>query len=868
MGVTTPFPSVAGALGVATTLSPVSMVGEAGDIAARIWTNSSDVDTNTIVKLGQEAEVGIGLVIMVLALLALYMVHIRWRRMQDVAEKATGRMQDCDNYSRNLVKLFMPSQQVQKYQFRGMKPPENTIDLEFDKLGLELNNGQNILRDVTGVFAHGRMAAIMGPSGAGKTTFMNVLAGKATYGKMLGEVRVNGMSLDIPAISSIMGFVPQDDVVHENLTVREQIRFSADLRNKVTLKKRQINNIVNDVLNVMQIDHIQNSIVGSVEERGISGGQRKRVNIGLELAGQPALLFLDEPTSGLDSTSSLTVVYSLKKMCQLGMNVIMVIHQPRYSLYTLFDDVLLLGKGGQTVYLGSSLGTKAYFDNLGFEVKEGENLADFFMDVVSGEVTNSRDPYYDTQKLFDEWRTNEQSENGSANGSVKGDPELGQVARKGSSGQKKIHRMGSCGRDVITEHEEKAMVAGTLEEQWNRYDTNDDGFLDITEIHVLLTACSKLEPSDRVCLELVERMAGQGSESVTKPQFVQYLVNQSDSVAHDARDQSPQRSTNEDKGWSVQTLMRGLTPMNEESDSSEESSSDEDNEAPLRRNEVKKLHRETPGYSGQFRIVAFRTLIQWWRQNTKRAIYFAAMGAGAVVLAVQDNITEQPKWEALSYVNTHTCVGLLTAIFCLNIFGTNQPVFWRERNRGLNVVAFFQGRILLNSIDLFMLTYEFCAIYYIIRNVDVPFFQFWYPFLLVAFASSGWGYFVSTVLPPQHGPFVVSLISFVVCGLLGNPSTLAKFLDNKVLGFMVSVISITRWSIPMGFVMQVDTLPPTPKPGQEQMMFMMYNDTLRGEGFGGMDEQWSGTVALLLYAGVLRFAALLGLMFKNRDKQV
>merc|ERR1719392_441714 len=114
----------------------------------------------------------------------------------------------------------------------------------------------------------------------------------------------------------------------------------------------------------MQVDHIQDSIVGSVEQRGISGGQRKRVNIGLELAAQPSVLFLDEPTSGLDATSSLTVVLSLKKMCQLGMSSIMVIHQPRYSLFTLFDDVLLLGKGGQAVYLGTSLGAKPNVESL------------------------------------------------------------------------------------------------------------------------------------------------------------------------------------------------------------------------------------------------------------------------------------------------------------------------------------------------------------------------------------------------------------------------------------------------------------------------------------------------------------------------
>merc|ERR1719238_881323 len=132
-------------------------------------------------------------------------------------------------------------------------------------------------------------------------------------------------------------------------------------------KAEQHNLIVEDVLNVMQIDHIQASIVGGVSERGISGGQRKRVNIGLELAAFPTLLFLDEPTSGLDSTSSLALVKSLKKMTQLGITIVVVAHQPRWSLFTLFDDVLILAKGGHTAYLGPVTEACPYFESLGFE---------------------------------------------------------------------------------------------------------------------------------------------------------------------------------------------------------------------------------------------------------------------------------------------------------------------------------------------------------------------------------------------------------------------------------------------------------------------------------------------------------------------
>eukprot|EP00913_Durusdinium_trenchii_P000250 g227.t1 len=181
------------------------------------------------------------------------------------------------------------------------------------------------------------------------------------------------------------------------LTVGEQIRFSADLRNPKEMPASRRKLIYEDVLEVMQLSSIQNSIVGGLEKRGISGGQRKRVSIGLELAADsrsmlrwsccdPTMLFLDEPTSGLDAASSLSIVYSLKKLTQLGLTSVMVVHQPRWALFSLFDDVLLLGKGGRTVYSGPSQSAKKYFQQLGFEAPESENPADWIMDIIAREA--------------------------------------------------------------------------------------------------------------------------------------------------------------------------------------------------------------------------------------------------------------------------------------------------------------------------------------------------------------------------------------------------------------------------------------------------------------------------------------------------
>ena len=154
-----------------------------------------------------------------------------------------------------------------------------------------------------------------------------------------------------------------------------------------------------------ELENIRNSVVGSTEKRGISGGQRKRVNIGIELVADPSILFLDEPTSGLDSASASVVLSALKELTKLGITVIAVIHQPKYSIFEMFDQLLLLGTGGETVFCGPVTCVKDYFDFLHFKMYEANaNLADFIIDVCAGIIPRENDPSYlpsDLPKLWE-----------------------------------------------------------------------------------------------------------------------------------------------------------------------------------------------------------------------------------------------------------------------------------------------------------------------------------------------------------------------------------------------------------------------------------------------------------------------------------
>ncbi|KAG5146008.1 hypothetical protein JHK84_031551 [Glycine max] len=197
-----------------------------------------------------------------------------------------------------------------------------TIEVAFKDLTLTLKGkNKHLLRCVTGKLHPGRVSAVMGPSGAGKTTFLSALTGKATGCHTTGQVLVNGKESSIRSYKKIIGFVPQDDIVHGNLTVEENLWFSARCRLSADLPKEEKVLVVERVIESLGLQAIRDSLVGTVEKRGISGGQRKRVNVGLEMVMEPSLLILDEPTSGLDSSSSQLLLRALRREALEGVNI-------------------------------------------------------------------------------------------------------------------------------------------------------------------------------------------------------------------------------------------------------------------------------------------------------------------------------------------------------------------------------------------------------------------------------------------------------------------------------------------------------------------------------------------------------------------
>ncbi|KAG0219434.1 hypothetical protein BGX31_011310 [Mortierella sp. GBA43] len=260
---------------------------------------------------------------------------------------------------------------------------ERSFDIRFEKLGLTLPTGVEIIKNISGRLLTGRTCAVMGPSGAGKTTFLSILAGKVA--KTDGSIKVNGKEQTLSLWKKLIGFVPQEDVMLSDLTVREILMHSARMRQPVHMSLNEKRLKVLEVIKFLGIGHIMDNPIGDVETRGISGGERKRVNIGMELVASPSILFLDEPTSGLDSATSLEVCKLLKQIAQdQSLTVAAVVHSPSPHAFNQFDDLLLLGAGGRVVYSGPRDEAAQYFESIGYPVPDDENHADFFISIAAG----------------------------------------------------------------------------------------------------------------------------------------------------------------------------------------------------------------------------------------------------------------------------------------------------------------------------------------------------------------------------------------------------------------------------------------------------------------------------------------------------
>ncbi|KAI5084731.1 hypothetical protein GOP47_0000900 [Adiantum capillus-veneris] len=286
-------------------------------------------------------------------------------------------------------------------QKRGMVLPFKPLSISFQNTNYFVdmpaemrergvaNDKLQLLRGVSGTFKPGVLTALVGVSGAGKTTLMDVLAGRKTGGYIEGNISISGYPKKQDTFARIAGYCEQTDIHSPNITVRESVVYSAWLRLPKDVDKMERLMFVDEVMELVELDSIQDAIVGLPGVNGLSTEQRKRLTIAVELVANPSIIFMDEPTSGLDARAAAIVMRTVRNTVNTGRTVVCTIHQPSIDIFEAFDELLLMKRGGRVVYAGP-LGKHShrlveYFQAVAGvpKLKEGCNPATWILEITS-----------------------------------------------------------------------------------------------------------------------------------------------------------------------------------------------------------------------------------------------------------------------------------------------------------------------------------------------------------------------------------------------------------------------------------------------------------------------------------------------------
>ncbi|CBI40242.3 unnamed protein product, partial [Vitis vinifera] len=287
---------------------------------------------------------------------------------------------------------------------RGMVLPFQPLSLAFEHVnyyvdmpaGMKSQGNEadhlQLLRDASGAFRPGILMALVGVSGAGKTTLMDVLAGRKTSGYIEGSISISGYPKNQATFARISGYCEQTDIHSPNVTVYESLVYSAWLRLAPDVKKETRQVFVEEVMDLVELHPLRNALVGLPGIDGLSTEQRKRLTVAVELVANPSIIFMDEPTTGLDARAAAVVMRTVRNTVDTGRTVVCTIHQPSIDIFEAFDELLLMKRGGQIIYAGP-LGRNShklveYFEAVPGvpKVRDGQNPATWMLEISSAAV--------------------------------------------------------------------------------------------------------------------------------------------------------------------------------------------------------------------------------------------------------------------------------------------------------------------------------------------------------------------------------------------------------------------------------------------------------------------------------------------------
>nr|GEX68219.1 pleiotropic drug resistance protein 2-like [Tanacetum cinerariifolium] len=306
----------------------------------------------------------------------------------EMTVKSTSTASDDDMKRRGMVLPFRPLS-------LAFNHVSYSIDMPAEMKGRGVEGGRlQLLKDVSGAFRPGILTALVGVSGAGKTTLMDVLAGRKTGGCIEGDIFISGYPKNQATFARVSGYCEQTDIHSPNVTVYESLLYSAWLRlsSDVNTKKRKM--FVHELMELMELNSIRDALVGLPGVDGLSIEQRKRLTIAVELVANPSIIFLDEPTSGLDARAAAIVMRTVRNTVDTGRTVVCTIHQPSIDIFESFDELVLMRMGGQIIYAGPlgrfSCKIVEYFEAISGvpKIRNGYNPATWVLEVTSSTTEN------------------------------------------------------------------------------------------------------------------------------------------------------------------------------------------------------------------------------------------------------------------------------------------------------------------------------------------------------------------------------------------------------------------------------------------------------------------------------------------------
>ncbi|GJV89909.1 AAA+ ATPase domain-containing protein [Tanacetum coccineum] len=304
--------------------------------------------------------------------------------------------------SRSMSSRVATITEADKKPKRGMVLPFVPLSLTFDEIRYAVDMPQEmkaqgvkqdkleLLKDVSGCFRPGVLTALMGISGAGKTTLMDVLAGRKTGGYTEGRISISGYPKKQETYARIAGYCEQTDIHSPHVTVSESLQYSSWLRLPPEVDSATRKMFIKEVMELVELTPLSEALVGLPGVNGLSTEQRKRLTIAVELVANPSIIFMDEPTSGLDARAAAIVMRTVRNTVDTGRTVVCTIHQPSIDIFDAFDELFLLKRGGEEIYFGP-LGRHCahlikYFEDINGvnKIKDGYNPATWMLEVTSG----------------------------------------------------------------------------------------------------------------------------------------------------------------------------------------------------------------------------------------------------------------------------------------------------------------------------------------------------------------------------------------------------------------------------------------------------------------------------------------------------